>query len=363
MSASFSVPRHRLAFEANRLAREAVNQLGARLKRLLNKIQKFERDTQEIANLPFSFKSVCFFMTLGWIAVIIWEFLISQEFYRDFVSKELSPFFQYFPFMTIVLIAMLISVLVGEPFHPILSRFWQRNSGFTETDEILGKKPPGDKRWKFFTAGVLIAIPFTILIYFLSSHRVKLLIEVGILDPGDSFLIFAQRVLPAVLFVFEIATGVFVIYFVHILWYWIGTRLLEKSFDRLNWKIQETKQAAIRLWEAYRRDWERANREQNGNEVSQPISPCPELLQILHEQEPSMNGHSAPSPESNNGQNAPPKDPHSEDSDGDIAERPGHPGEAPQNPVSDAPENGKSTDVEELRRLLDERNRRNQGDL
>ena len=167
MASKLPFPRHSLGHKANRLAKIAIRGLPRQLIRLQEKVRRFHESIGDMPSTSFAFKSFCFYMTLCWIAVIIWEFLISQEFYRDFVGDAFAEsVFQFFPFLAIVLIAMLISALVGEPIHPILSPFLVRNSTYTEADEILGVKPPMDKKWLLFTIGIVLAIPMTAFIYF-----------------------------------------------------------------------------------------------------------------------------------------------------------------------------------------------------
>ena len=358
MAAKPPFPRHSLGHKANKLAKIAIIGLPRELTRLQEKVRRFRESIGDMPSTSFAFKSFCFYMTLCWIAVIIWEFLISQEFYRDFVGDAFAEsVFQFFPFLAIVLIAMLISALVGEPIHPILSPFLVRNSNYIETDEILGVKPPIDKKWLLFTIGIVLAIPMTAFIYFLSSERVDMLLQIN--ENWDVNLT-AQRWLPAVLFLVEIATGVFVIYFTQILWFWLGTKRFSTLIDKMQSQIEKTKYDAYELWEAYWREW---NHFKNSNgTVSPPVRPCPELQQIIDEFEEGINP-SSPSSDSIYSENDEP----SHTTSGERANgmhQESDQAEAEQDSSFDIPGNGKSTDDDQdLRRLLDELNRKNHGEL
>ncbi len=180
--------------------------------------ERLEHWDRIMATAPVGIFSITF------VFICIAEYYFSRELYRD-ISED----YPWAIALGLVAVAILISELLVYRFSPAKRRlkFYElrRNPNLaTETDEALEAKVMRLTN-SYFVGGLLLAVAMLAGLYYLSQLRVEKEILAGLRESEFGI----QDLMPVILYVAEIISGVFIWYLIKRTWLWLKVRRLEKK--------------------------------------------------------------------------------------------------------------------------------------
>lgn len=274
MSQTF-FPHHGDGHEANALGKRSFDYKKKKeeVKKKVDEFIKRHENEFQLSNQFFLFSMA---MTACWLLTCFVEYMISQPMYVEMVGLKN----QGIPPIALILFAILPSALMAEPYFRLFSRaFNSGQSPKSVRDTIINR----DRKdlpitWLLFTIGLLMAVLLVLAMYYFSETRIEMMQAARIQVES----MYIQLYLPSLLLALEIVTGIFVpnaIYCaVHV---YPHSKYLLWRARRYEEKSRELALKACELWDAYRRELDKYNDENDKNETSVAISE--ELRQIILE--------------------------------------------------------------------------------
>ena len=251
---STQFPKHHLGLDANETAEKAqltyeqISVLKAALKEFLEK-------NQDLASRsPATIITACVAVVI-FIFCSIAEYQISAEIYEDFVGFS----YRFLPALILIGFGIIAGAMIGERFYPHFSRHMQSSSiSYSDTIKNRRKKQIPPNNW-IVLGGILLAIILVGIVTVISFERLALKVAANEVSPTH-----LQKWGPPVLLLFDIISGVFLVFFINYTFYY---------FPRLNyyqWKISKSDKQflalrveAVEMWHCYTQELDIFNREQN----------------------------------------------------------------------------------------------------
>ncbi len=266
------VPDMSLGYKARRLALRA-KMATERLKTVSERGKKFATNVKDIGDTNMGFRLFSFLMLPTWIALMIWEYHISQEMYIEYAQG--AP---YIIPIALFLFSILPAAMIAEFWHPIFtSTHSLQHIERTRGDHIRGEQDIPYLKWVLLLLGIVISVGTANFLFGLSSERVLLMQQAGESDSLGN--LDYQRYLPAVLFLAEVIVGVFMIYCFQLIIYYVGTRLYTNRKNTLMQISGEMKERTVQTYHSHMEDVDEY-KELSGNSLDY-IPPNEELKEIL----------------------------------------------------------------------------------
>lgn len=268
----------RLGHEANKLAAQVTSyddKLAENQQDISEAVQNYEK-IQPQNNM---FVIVAMFSSLAWAVITTDEYFVSRDMYAVILHTTKESIKPALLAVAIALYAVFLSCAIGEFFHPIFTSKTKRPLRFPYMEAILNLKAKHiDKRYLLLGFGILATLATAGYLYALSEQRVALESVVHGLEQGQESL--AEILIPSVLFLLEVVTGVFLPFTTCLLYCRFRMKTLKHRRDQWNRERDSLSDDAIKCWDTYLRELGLYNRQHPGNSERQ-IPASRELRRLI----------------------------------------------------------------------------------